>query len=409
MIYYEDLVNKILNASDPYIALNENVIVKNNEIKIKDSSFNFKKLLAIAIGKASLKMIKWAIEKLKPIKSIVVTLEKDVKLDNVEVIESTHPNPTEKSIEAAKRIIEALKYEDYDLALFLISGGSSAMVELPTISLEDYIKTNKVLLKSKLNIHQINIVRKHLSKIKGGRLALYSKSPIISLIVSDVLENDPSAVGSGPTCEDNSTFKDAYQIVKVLSIPNSAKNYIIRGMNGEYEDTPKYLPKAKSFIILDNMSVLKKIKGDLDNSLILTSQLNGESREVAKCIASIVNSIIDYGILLKRPCNLILGGEPYVNVKGKGKGGRNSEFALSFLESASKKAKWKLLAFATDGIDGNSDYAGCIATSEMELENINDYFENNDTYSFFEKYNSVIKTGKTGTNVNNVYVISIDA
>ncbi len=403
-----DLINEILRLSDPYFALSRKVKLIENFLRIGKDEIKCKRPIVISLGKAALRMAKWAMDKLSPVACIVITNIIGEKIENVEIIESSHPNPSEKSVFAAKRIIEVLNQYEYDLALFLISGGSSAMIELPAIPLEDYIKVNEVLLKSALTIIEMNIVRKHLSLIKGGRLALYSKAPVVSLIISDVLGNDISAVGSGLTCEDPSTFKEAYEIIKNLDVPESAKKYIEKGVKGEVEETPKKLANAINYLILDNMEVLKGLKNKLPNSKIITSQLTGESREVAKSIASIVNSIIDYDIPFKKPCNLILGGEPYVTVKGKGKGGRNSEFALSFLTTASRKSKWKLLAFATDGIDGNSEYAGCIATSDMEVDNISYYFENNDTYSFFEKMGKTIKTGYTGTNVNNVYIISVE-
>lgn len=401
------LINYILNFSDPYLALDERIKLKEKILEINGERIKCEKPLVISLGKAGIKMAKWAIDKFKPVACIVVTNMLDEKINGAEIIESSHPNPSEKSIIAAKRIIEALKEYEYDSALFFISGGSSAMIELPAIPLEDYIKTNEILIKSGLNIIQINTVRKHLSLIKGGRLALYSKAPVYSFIISDVLGNDISSVGSGPTCEDPTTFKDAMEIINKLEVPKTAKDYILKGIGGEVEETPKKLANAKSFLILDNMILLKKLKKKIKHSMILTSQLTGESREVAKSVASIVNSIIDYNIPLRKPCNLLIGGEPEVKVKGKGIGGRNSEFALSFLISASRKSKWQLLAFATDGIDGNSEYAGCIATSDMHVDNPDYFFENSDTYRYFEQEGKTIKTGKTGTNVNNVYIVSI--
>jgi glycerate 2-kinase len=322
----DEIIDKILQYSDPYNTLKEEVTIINNKIYIKNYEFKFEKPLLISVGKASYKMSKFFLERIKPVRSILVKPKNSPKihLDNTEIFETSHPLPDESSIMAAEVIVDTIKREDYDLLIFLISGGSSAMIELSEIPLDELRYIYDILIKSGLSINEINIVRKHLSLIKGGQLGKNAKSPILTLAVSDVPDNDISSIGSGPTVIDNSTINDAREIMRRLGL-NKWEKYL--------RETPKSLPNSVSFIILDNMRVLKKLSRNFKNSLILSSEIRGDAVSLGMFFASIFNSIERYGENIKRPYTILAGGEPEVKIDGKGgKGGRNGEVVLGFLK-----------------------------------------------------------------------------
>jgi len=399
------LVPEILRVSDTYEALKREVKVKDDTIMVGSTCIKASKPLVIAVGKASIRMAQWALDFLKPVRLIVITPKgTEAKLKDAELIYASHPVPDKGSVEAGSRVVEAINALNYDSVILLLSGGASSLMELPEVPFEDLVSTYRTLINSGLPIWQINALRKHLSKLKGGKLASMTHKPFITLAVSDVPGNELSAVGSGPGVPDPTTFREAYIAVKGLRLPYSVMKLLERGIKGEVPETPKSLQNSFGFIILDNMRVLKHLSGLLRNPLILTSEISGESREVGRALASIFNSCVDYGIPVTRPFSIIMGGEPEVTVRGKGKGGRNSELALSFSLRVRRGINYGLLAFATDGVDGNSEYAGVVISNEVDPGDPTEYFERSDTYSFFEKVGRVIKTGPTQTNVNNVYV-----
>ncbi|ARM75706.1 glycerate 2-kinase [Acidianus manzaensis] len=393
-----DIVRKILEYSDPYVALQNKVELTKNSILLKQYNFkyNFSKPLLIAVGKASYKMAKFFLERTNPVNYLIVTPHgSNLNLDNV--IEAGHPQIDENSIKAGKTVKELLLREDYDVLFFLLSGGASALLEDPVVTLDEYKKINKALVESGLDIKEINIVRKHLSNLKGGRLAKLSKSPVISLIVSDVPGDDLGSIGSGPTAPDNSTVDDAKRILDYIGF-SSYSQYLV--------ETPKQV-NSKNFIILNNMDVLQQIYKDLPNPIILTSEVIGDARQLGIFIASIYNSIKNYSVPFSKG-TIIIGGEPDVKIEGKsGKGGRNGEVALSLLQYA--QGNYDFYAIATDGIDGNSEYAGCIINGDMHIpkKEIENALQNHSSYELLEKYSAVVKTGLTYTNVNNVYILIV--
>ncbi|AWR97063.1 DUF4147 domain-containing protein [Acidianus sulfidivorans JP7] len=393
-----DIVKKILEYSDPYIALQNKIVLEKDRIIIKQNGFQyiFSKPLIIAVGKAAYKMAKFFLDRINPVNYLIVTPHgSNINLNNV--IEAGHPQVDENSIKAGQAVKELLLKEDYDVVFFLLSGGASALLEDPVIPLDDYKKINKALVESGLDIKEINIVRKHLSNLKGGRLAELSKSPVISLIVSDVPGDDLSSIGSGPTVADNSTVEEAKRILDYIGFSSYSK-YLV--------ETPKQV-NSINFIILNNMDVLRKISNDLPNPMILTSEVIGDARQLGIFISSIYNSIKNYSVPFKKG-TIIIGGEPDVKIEGKaGKGGRNGEVALSLLEYA--RGNYEFYAIATDGIDGNSEYAGCIINGNMNIskKEIEDSLRTHSSYELLEKYSAVIKTGLTYTNVNNVYILIV--
>ncbi|MEJ2777115.1 DUF4147 domain-containing protein [Sulfolobaceae archaeon RB850M] len=387
-----EIVNKVLEFSDSYKVLEEKIRVKQGELNVAGNVFKFSRLLLLAVGKSSIKMAKFFLQRIKVSKGIVITPEIYDKLEGVEILQSTHPQISEKSLKAGERVVEVLKKEDYDLVLFLLSGGASALLEYTDIPLEELRSLNDRLLKSGLTINEINVVRKHLSKIKGGWLANYSKSPIVSLIISDVPGGDLSAVGSGPTVLDSTTVDDAIRILKKIGIELKREDLI---------ETPKSLSApVYNFKILDVEEVLIKLRSYLGGKII-SSEVRGDAFSFGANLAGIGNTLLrigDKGIILA-------GGEPEVKIEGKGgKGGRNGEVCLGFLKFANKGIK--LYAIATDGIDGNSEYAGCIVEGGLDID-VDKYILIHSSYELLEKINATIYTGFTGNNVNNVYLLEV--
>ncbi|AWR99710.1 glycerate 2-kinase [Metallosphaera hakonensis] len=389
----DQIVKRILELSDPETALKKKVQVQQNELTINGSRFQFTKPLIISVGKASVKMANFFITRLISYEAIIVKPKGDPSkpVGKALVMESSHPYPDESSFRAGQVVREALISLDYDLVIFLLSGGASSLLEDPVYSPEVYVDVMKRLVTSGLTIEEINVVRKHMSGVKGGRLGALSKSKVVTLVISDVPGNDLDVVGSGPTLPDPSTVEDARAILEKIgmSVP-------------KLEETPKDLPNVSSYLIMDIREVLSPLANELGGG-ILSSEVRGEAKFLGAFLASIINT---QGIF-KMPYTLLLGGEPEVTITGeRGKGGRNGEVCLSFLEWV-RAPRFKLYAIATDGVDGNSEYAGCIVdeTFKIPRRRIEAALRHHSSYELLEQIGATVKTGPTGTNVNNVYVL----
>ena len=338
---------------------------------------------------------------------VVVPKEVTPKLNKkiFEIINAGHPLPNRNSLKAGKNLVEFLnKTQKNDFVLFLISGGGSALSVYPnSISLRDKILVNEELIRSGANINEIACVRKHLSLIKGGRLTQNMNCKGISFVVSDVIGDDITSISSGMTSYDKSTFTDALKILKKFSLqhklPNSTLSILKSGVNGNIPETPK---KAiiKNTIILNNLTCLLKMKDKskkLGYKTQLISNITGNLDQVTQMIAS-------KAITSKNNC-IIFGGEPTVNVTGNGKGGRNQELVLRLYEKLKhKKPDFTFASIGTDGIDGNTKFAGSIFSTKHNYDG-RSYLNNNDSSSFFKKFGGLIKTGITQNNVNDIGVI----
>jgi glycerate 2-kinase len=384
-----ELVNKVLKLSDPRYWLARKVEVRGRKITVEGKSYETSRTLLIAAGKASVPMAEYFLNKVPLVRAIVVT-PVFVSLQGAEVIVAEHPVPGEGSLRAGEVVAEALKKEDYDLVLFLLSGGSSSLLELTDMGLEELRTLNERLIKSGLSINEINAVRKHLSKIKGGQLAKLSKSRVVTIAVSDVPGNDPSTIGSGPTVPDTTTVEDAKEALKRVGL---------EGYEKYLRETPKEIDNSDFFLLLDAMTVLKEGFSDW---LVLTSEARGEAKSLGLFLASIANSSPSTGL-----SKVALAGEPEVRVEGKaGKGGRNGEVCLGYYLGRRVK-DFALLALASDGLDGNSEYAGCYVDGELYLDKGEalSALELHDSYGLLERYGRAIRTGFTFTNVNNFYFL----
>ncbi len=386
----EDLVNLILKESDPTLPTME-AIEKLNE-RLGDP-------LLIAVGKAAVKMYDAVKVKIKPWKSIVITNSGDTDADIV--IRSSHPLPDQESLRAGETVLRELRKGGYSSVIFLLSGGASSLMEWSDrLTLEEIRELNKRLVTSGLSIDEINVVRKHVSSVKGGRLAIETSRPVFTLIVSDVVDGDISSVGSGPTVADPSTSEDALSIMREAGITE-------RKFLDAVSETPKEIGNSKAWVILDVKKVVNQVKEKL-GGVSLTSCVRGEAKSFGFFLSSLLNNARGMGEPLRTPFLLISGGEPEVKVDGKsGKGGRNGEVCLSFARYA--KGDYQFLAVATDGIDGNSEYAGCYVTQGVfSPREIDSALRDHSSYELLEKREGgkyTLRTGPTGTNVNNIYVL----
>jgi len=378
----------------------------------------------IGAGKASGAMAK-ALEDAwdGPLEGLVVTrYGYRVPTTRLEVVEAAHPVPDEAGREAARRILKLVQgLTEHDLVLCLISGGGSALLALPAegVSLEDKQAVNKALLKSGATISEMNVVRKHLSAIKGGRLAAAAApARVVALMISDVPGDDPSIIASGPTVPDPSTNKDALGIIDKygIEVPASVRKLLLKA-----DETPK--PGDKRLVNVRNIMVATP-QASLEAAaavarkagvkpVILGDSIEGESRDVALVHAGIARQCALRAQPEAPPCVLISGGETTITLKGKGKGGRNTEFLLALAIALDGLPGIYALAGDTDGIDGSEDNAGALiypdtlARAEKAGLNAKAMLADNDPYSFFAALGDLLETGPTLTNVNDFRAILI--
>ncbi len=379
----------------------------------------------IGAGKASGAMAK-ALEDAwdGPLEGLVVTrYGYRVPTDRLEVVEAAHPVPDAAGQDAARRIhrlVQGLTKDD--LVLCLISGGGSALLALPAegVTLEDKQAVNKALLKSGATITEMNTVRKHLSAIKGGRLAAAaSPAKVVALMISDVPGDDPSIIASGPTVPDPSTNKDALGIIAKYAIDVPAS---VRRCLETVEETPKpgdpRLANVENIMVATPQASLEAAAEVARKAgvtpVILGDSIEGESRDVALVHAGIARQCALRGQPAEPPCVLISGGETTITLKGSGKGGRNSEFLLALAIALQGMPGIYALAGDTDGIDGSEDNAGAILTpdtlarAEKAGLNAKAMLADNDPYSFFKGIGDLLETGPTLTNVNDLRAILIE-
>lgn len=424
------LLEKAIDDSDPYNAVKKSLKLKGDRLIVKGKEFNIEGYIyVLAFGKAACSMAK-AVEEIldERIKEGVAVTKYgySLPLRKIRVIEAGHPIPDENSLKGAQLGVElAKKVKEEDILLVLISGGGSALFMLPEdgISLEDKIKVNELLLKSGAKIHEINTVRKHISKVKGGKLAKLVKGTLISLILSDVVGDNLEAIASGPTVRDPTTFQDAYRILKVYNIwdklPESVKMHIELGLQGKTQETLKEdLPNIHNFIIgsveVACESAKKKAEELGLKAYILTTTLEGEAKDVALAFGSIIDEIYHKNRPFEKPCVLIAGGETTVTILGKaGLGGPNQEFALSIARKIKSLRGVAVLAADSDGTDGPTDAAGGLVDSftaellEKEGISIEEYLANHDSYEALKRAKALLISGPTRTNINSLYILVI--
>ena len=397
-----------LEAANP-----ENIIPKyvtSNEIKIGGKSINIEKysnIYSVAFGKAGDSMTR-ALNAIVPIKSGIVVIPKGsksrIKGKKFQIFNSRHPKPDQTSVKAAKEVMKFLQNKRSDeLVIFLVSGGGSSLLAMPdNITLDDKIYVTNLLLKSGVTIQEFNCIRKHLSKIKGGRLVENMKCHGLSLVMSDVEGDDLSSIASGTTYMDDTTFADALDIIEEYKLkrkmPLEVLQILEKGKNEEIE-IPKKI-KIENFIIANNSDCLKAMqeKAQKIGYKVSTMQIFGD---IKVAVIKILENISEN----QKTC-LIFGGETTVRVLGKGMGGRNQELVLRILKNTQKLKKIVIASIGTDGIDGNSVFAGAI-TENTRINSVvmKEFLVNSDSGRFFQKQKGNIVTDFTHTNLMDIGVV----
>ncbi|MBX4870713.1 glycerate kinase type-2 family protein [Rhizobium bangladeshense] len=341
----------------------------------------------------------------------------------IEIVEAAHPVPDAKGLAAARRLIETVnQLSEDDLVIALICGGGSALLPAPPegLTLEDEIALNEMLLASGAPISAMNVVRKHLSTIKGGRLAAATKARVVSLIVSDIPGDNPAHVASGPTVPDGSTRHEALEIIKQygLQLPQTALDHLNSpNADAPRPDDPVFLRHEHHIIASAGVSLAAaaaEAKTQGITPAILSDAVEGESRDVALVHAAIAREVVGRNRPFPKPVVILSGGETTVTLRAKGgKGGRNGEFALAMALAIDGQDGIDVLAADTDGIDGSEANAGAFAdgatVKRLRAAGLDPrrLLDGNNSYSAFEAVGDLFETGPTGTNVNDFRAIFI--
>jgi glycerate 2-kinase len=385
--------------------------------------------VVVGAGKAAAAMAAaveahWEAHRQGPLGGLVVTrYGHGVPTRHIEVVEASHPVPDAAGAVAAARILAAVGgLAREDLVLCLISGGASALLALaaPGVTLADKQQVNRALLKSGATIAEMNCVRKHLSAIKGGRLAAAAApARVVTLVISDVPGDDPSVIGSGPTVADPTTFADARAVFDKYAIalpPGVAARF------ASADETPKpgdpRLAGGEVILIArpqDSLEAAAKVAAAAGyRPVILGDSLEGEARDVALVHAGIARQVRRHGQPAPAPAALLSGGETTVTVRGTGRGGRNLEFLLALTVALAGEAGVHAIACDTDGIDGTEDNAGAVCGPDSLARgyakglDAKALLANNDGYGFFAGLGDLVVTGPTLTNVNDFRAILVD-
>jgi glycerate 2-kinase len=429
-----EILKSAIEAVEPSVAVKRALARDKNTLQVGNRSYDldqYQKIYVIAFGKASVPMAK-ALEEILydlPLQGIAITkYGLGSQLERIEVYEAAHPVPDENSLKAGQMVKEVLsKADEDDLVFFLISGGGSSLFALPRkdVSFKEFVKLHEALLTSGATIKEINTVRKHLSTVKGGGLARMAfPAQSISLVLSDVVGDPLDVVASGPTVPDSSTFEDFNDIVERyrVTLPPSISRLLEDGLNGLVEETLKAGDRVfdicynkligTNCIALD--AAAKKASQMGYNTLLLSSYITGESKEIAKVFAALARNELLHARPMSRPACILAGGEATVTIKNGGKGGRCQEMALSFAIEVSDLEGVLFLAAGTDGIDGPTDAAGAFADgnsveqASMRGMDAMTMLSSHDSYTFFNGIGDLHKIGQTGTNVMDIFILLVE-
>ena len=422
-----------LEAVDPYKATKKALLLSGDKLQVGENNYrlkDFKRIVVVGAGKAGAPMAQ-AVEEILGDRLegglVIVKYGYTAPLEKVKIAEAGHPIPDEAGQRGAEELLEIVNgLGKDDLVFCLLSGGGSALLPAPVVGvgLTEKQETTKILLESGASIHEINAIRKHLSRIKGGWLAkAVAPATMTTLILSDVIGDDLDVIASGPTVGDRSTFADCLRVIEKYEldtqIPPAVMTHLHKGTEGAVQETPKpddlVFRTGLNLIVGSNMQCLEaaahKAKEIGYQTLILSSLVEGETIEVAKVHGAILKEIIRTGTPLAPPACLISGGETTVTIRGKGKGGRNQEFVLA---CGIEIAGWEgatVFSAGTDGTDGPTDAAGACADWRMVERaqamglDPSAALQQNDAYPFFKRLGDLIVTGPTNTNVMDIRIL----
>ncbi len=428
----EEIFYSGLRAVDPY----SSAALHTDDIKSRFKNGNYKRLLVTGFGKAVCPMAKAIEDSLSDLIHTGIVITKyghcgGYGLKRISVREAGHPVPDENGVNGTAEIIELLEHADEEsLIVCLVSGGGSALLVSPYegIALNEKQEMTRQLLKAGADINELNCVRKHISRVKGGRLAEFAyPAGMISLILSDVIGDSLDVIASGPTVPDTSTFAEAFGVLKKYGltdrVPNGILEVLQKGMQGLILETPKgegEIFRGVKNIIIGSNGIALEAAGTNAVALgfhteIISSGLTGEARSVGKWLAEEAQRRRSDEVKNnKKPLCLISGGETTVTVKGNGTGGRNTELALAFAMEIEGMKGITLLSAGTDGTDGPTDAAGAIVDGDTVSKAKNTgldpgaYLRNNDSYNFFRQINGLFITGPTGTNVMDLQILIVE-
>lgn len=424
-----------LKAVDPKVAVEKYVQLVDQTLIVDKKRYDLKqfdKIYVVGGGKAGASMAA-AIEEILGDRItegfVNVKYGYTASLKKIKINEADHPVPDEAGQRGAEEIAKlAENAKENDLLFCLISGGGSALLPLPVqdISLSKKQEVTKKLLACGASINEINAVRKHMSRFKGGQLARFAyPATLITLILSDVIGNYLDVIASGPTVSDSSTFSDVQEILKHYKlwnkIPDTVQNHFKKGIKGDIPETPKkgenIFTKTQNVIVGSNIQAVmagaEKAREFGYQTIILSSLIEGETKDVARVHAAIAKEIIQSGNPVSVPACVVSGGETTVTIHGKGKGGRNQEFCLASSIDISGLDSVVILSGGTDGTDGPTDAAGAICDGKTVKRavdkgmNATNYLRDNNSYVFFKNLNDLLITGPTNTNVMDLRLVLV--
>lgn len=430
-----------VNAVNPYQCIVDHINCSGQTMQIGNQTLEldqFNRVFLIGFGKASVPMAKAIIDILedKIVDAKVITksqsfLKQDGYKQKLRVLLGGHPIPTDESLESTKKILSSLPtLKEDDLVLVVISGGGSALFTQPIdgVSIQDIQKMTEVLLRCGADIYEINTLRKHVDLVKGGHLALRLQPACVhSLILSDVVGDRLDMIASGPTAPDPTTCEDALRIIDKYGIKGDLPQSIIRSLEIGREkantDTEKrsqnQIDRLHHHLIGTNMIAAGAAKLQAEalgfNSLVISSHLTGLTKDVSKFLEGIIQTELAFDQPVPKPACLIFGGETTVEIQGSGQGGRNQDLVLRMVRSLATSSGVLFISLATDGEDGTTDAAGAASDALVFRDgavllksDIDTYIKTSNSYQYFKEVGGLIKTGSTGTNVNDLAIILLN-
>jgi len=424
-----------LKAVDPAAAIRRHVVLAGNRLTIDGRGYDldrFENVYVVGAGKAG-SVMAGAMESLLGDRltggRVNVKYGHSTPLRRVEVVEAGHPIPDAAGVSGTEKIVELLApLGEDDLVFCLLSGGGSALLPLSAegVTLQEKQAVTELLLQCGATINETNTVRKHISRVKGGQLArLASPARLVSLVLSDVIGDPLDIIASGPTVPDESTFADCRAVFEKYGLhdrlPATVTRHLEAGSKGTVPETPgpgdPVFGRTQTVMVANNRQALDSARTEAErrgyNPLVLSSSIDGETREVARVYAAMAREIEEYGDPVRRPACVISGGETTVTLKGGGKGGRNQEFVLATVAGIEGLERTVVFSAGTDGTDGPTDAAGAVAdgytlarAAEMGLD-ADACMGCSDAYHFFEPLGDLVMTGPTRTNVMDLRLLLV--
>jgi glycerate-2-kinase len=430
----ERLLHAARRAADPGAAVRRALTRSGNSLRVgpaRDDLTRYKRVWVVGVGKAAGGMA-LALERIVGDRLAgglaVVERGQAVRTGAIPVVQAGHPTPDQAGLRAARRVQAILRAAGpRDLVIVLLSGGASSLLPSPAdgLTLADKRRTTRLLLRSGATIGELNCVRKHLSSLKGGRLAAQTKAAVLSLVLSDVIGDDLSVIASGPTAPDPTTYGEACAVVQRYglwsSIPRAVRTHLLAGKRNRRAETPKpgdpIFRRVRNVLLSIRPRVARAVaaaaRGAGFHATVLSTDWIGEAREAAKTFGTLARAVAATGRPVPRPACIVAMGELTVTVRGRGAGGRAQELALAAAcEIAGLRDVW-IAAVGTDGRDGPTDVAGAVASGTTAARarrrglDPQRMLARNDSYRFFQAVGGHIRTGPTGANANDLYLLIV--